>query len=200
MPESAKTSPRKASLTRRTGETDISATICLDGSGKSSVTTGVGFLDHMLVSFSRHSRIDIELSCRGDLEVDDHHSVEDVAIVLGSAILDALGTREGIRRFGSALVPMDESLARAAVDLGGRSFAVVKADFQRPVVQGMSTEMVEHFFTSIASGLKANVHLAVLDGFNTHHMIEAMFKAFALAMKDAVRIEGGGIPSTKGVL
>ncbi|KZK74377.1 MAG: imidazoleglycerol-phosphate dehydratase [Pelodictyon luteolum] len=200
MPEASTSAPRQATVTRKTSETDISATLSLDGTGTSSIQTGVGFLDHMLTSFSRHSRIDLAVICKGDLEVDDHHSVEDVAIVIGSAILQALGSCAGIRRFGSALVPMDESLARAAVDLGGRSFAVVKAEFGRPVIQGMSTEMVGHFFTSIASGLKANIHIAVLDGHNTHHMIEAMFKAFALAMKDAVRIEGGGIPSTKGVL
>lgn len=200
MADAPSTAPRRTTIARKTSETDISASLVLDGSGTSSVSTGIGFLDHMLASFSRHSRIDLELTCRGDLEVDDHHSVEDVGIVLGSAILEALGSREGIRRFGSALVPMDESLARAAVDLGGRSFAVVKADFRRAEIQGMSTEMVGHFFTSLASGLKANIHITVLDGHNTHHMIEGMFKAFALAMRDAVRIEGGGIPSTKGVL
>jgi len=192
--------PRIASHSRKTAETDISATVNLDGSGASSIETGVAFLDHMLTSFSRHSGIDVQLRCSGDLEVDDHHTVEDVALVLGKAIVDALGDKKGIGRYGWAIIPMDEALAQCSVDLGGRSYCVFRAEFQRPVIQGLSTEMVEHFFVSLSRTMNANLHLAVLEGRNTHHMIEALFKSLAYAMKQAVKIEGAEIKSTKGVI
>lgn len=192
--------PRIASHSRKTAETDISATVNLDGSGASSIETGVVFLDHMLTSFSRHSGIDVQLRCSGDLEVDDHHTVEDVALVLGKAIVDALGDKKGIGRYGWAIIPMDEALAQCSVDLGGRSYCVFRAEFQRPVIQGLSTEMVEHFFVSLSRTMNANLHLAVLEGRNTHHMIEALFKSLAYAMKQAVKIEGAEIKSTKGVI
>jgi imidazoleglycerol-phosphate dehydratase len=191
---------RTASFSRKTAETDITATISLDGSGTSSIDTGVVFLDHMLTSFSRHSGIDVTIRCNGDLDVDDHHTVEDVALVLGKAIIEALGDKKGIGRYGWAIIPMDEALAQCSIDLGGRSYCVFKAEFQRPVIQGLSTEMVEHFFVSLSRTMHANLHLAVLDGRNTHHMIEALFKSLAYAMKQAVRIEGGEVKSTKGVI
>ncbi len=192
--------PRIASHSRKTAETDISATINLDGSGASSIETGVVFLDHMLTSFSRHSGIDVQLRCTGDLEVDDHHTVEDVALVLGKAIVEALGDKKGIGRYGWAIIPMDEALAQCSIDLGGRSYCVFRAEFQRPVIQGLSTEMVEHFFVSLSRTMNANLHLAVLEGRNTHHMIEALFKSLAYAMKQAVKIDGAEIKSTKGVI
>lgn len=191
---------RMASRTRKTAETDITATVDLDGTGSSSVQSGVVFLDHMLTSFSRHSGIDIKLECKGDLDVDDHHSVEDVALVLGSALSDALGNKKGIGRYGWAIIPMDEALAQCSIDLGGRSYCVFKAEFSRPVIQGLSTEMVEHFFVSLSRTLNANIHLAVLEGKNTHHIIEALFKSLAYAMKQAVKVEGSDIRSTKGVI
>lgn len=200
MAEAPGNAPRRANVTRKTKETDITATVALDGNGKGSIATGVVFLDHMLDAFSRHSRIDLELSCKGDLAVDDHHTVEDVGIVIGEAIAKALGDKRGIGRYGWAIIPMDEALARCSVDLGGRNYLVFKAEFRRPVIQGLSTEMVEHFFHSVAAGMKANLHLAVLEGRNTHHKIEALFKAFAHAMKQAVAVVGDEIPSTKGVL
>lgn len=191
---------RIASHSRKTAETDISATVNLDGSGTSAIETGVVFLDHMLTSFSRHSGIDVQLRCSGDLEVDDHHTVEDVALVLGKAIVDALGDKKGIGRYGWAIIPMDEALAQCSIDLGGRSYCVFRAEFQRPVIQGLSTEMVEHFFVSLSRTMNANLHLAVLEGRNTHHMIEALFKSLAYAMKQAVKVEGAEIKSTKGVI
>jgi imidazoleglycerol-phosphate dehydratase len=200
MPETTNTAGRKATVTRTTKETDITATVNLDGSGCSTVNSGVVFLDHMLSNFSRHSAIDIVIECKGDTDVDDHHSVEDIALVLGSAIQQALGNRTGIQRYGWSIIPMDESLARCAIDLGGRSYCVFSADFKRPVIQGFSTEMVEHFFVSLSRTMHANIHLAILDGKNTHHMIEAIFKSFAHAMKMAVAVTGKEIPSTKGML
>jgi imidazoleglycerol phosphate dehydratase HisB len=194
------TGRRTASYTRKTAETDITATVDLDGTGASSISTGVVFLDHMLTSFSRHSGIDVKLSCSGDLDVDDHHSVEDVALVLGSAISEALGDKKGIGRYGWAIIPMDEALAQCSIDLGGRSYCVFNADFTRPVIQGLSTEMVEHFFLSLSRTMQANLHLSVLEGKNTHHMIEALFKSLAYAMKQAVRVDGSEIRSTKGVI
>jgi imidazoleglycerol phosphate dehydratase HisB len=192
--------PRIATHSRKTAETDITASVNLDGSGASSIETGVVFLDHMLTSFSRHSSIDVQLKCSGDLEVDDHHTVEDVALVLGKAIVEALGDKKGIGRYGWAIIPMDEALAQCSIDLGGRSYCVFRAEFQRPVIQGLSTEMVEHFFVSLSRTMNANLHLAVLEGKNTHHMIEALFKSLAYAMKQAVKIESAEIKSTKGVI
>ncbi len=200
MEEEVNTTARTATVSRTTKETDITLTVALDGTGMSSVNSGVVFLDHMLTNFSRHSGFDLALECRGDLDVDDHHSVEDVALVLGSAISEALGEKRGIQRYGWALIPMDEALARCALDLGGRSYCVFNAEFRRPVIQGFSTEMVEHFFLSLSGTLKANIHLSILEGENTHHKIEALFKSFAYAMKAAVAINGTEIPSTKGKL
>ena len=191
---------RTATVQRTTKETDITIKVTLDGTGESSINSGVVFLDHMLTNFSRHSGFDLVLECQGDLEVDDHHTVEDIAIVLGNAITECLGDKRGIERYGWAIIPMDEALARCALDLGGRSYSVFNGKFKRSVIQGFSTEMVEHFFVSLSESLKANIHLSILEGKNTHHKIEAIFKAFAHAMKAAVRVTGEGIPSTKGKL
>jgi len=199
MAEQEEKQTRRATAARKTQETDITISISLDGTGSSSIESGIGFLDHMLTSFSRHSGIDITLQCQGDLVVDDHHTVEDIAIVLGGAITEALGEKRGIRRYGWAMIPMDEALARCAVDLGGRSCSVFRAEFSRPLIEGLSTELVEHFFTSLAGSMNANIHIAILEGRNTHHKIEAIFKAFAYAMKDAIKVEGNAVPSTKGV-
>jgi len=200
MPEKINRAERTATVSRRTKETDITVGVSLDGTGVSSVNSGVAFLDHMLTNFSKHSGIDLSVTCRGDLEVDDHHSVEDIAIVVGSAINEALGEKRGIQRYGWAIIPMDEALARCALDLGGRSYCIFKADFKRPVIQGFATEMVEHFFLALSGTLKANIHLAILEGKNTHHKIEALFKSFAYAMKAAIAVTGDEIPSTKGEL
>jgi imidazoleglycerol-phosphate dehydratase len=200
MPKTIITIPRTATVSRTTTETLITVTVTLEGSGRSSINSGVVFLDHMLTNFSKHSGIDLSVECRGDLEVDDHHSVEDIAIVIGSAINEALGDKRGIQRYGWAIIPMDEALARCALDLGGRSYCAVKAEFKRPVIQGFSTEMVEHFFLSLSGTMKANIHLSILEGENTHHKIEALFKSFAYAMKAAIAVTGDEIPSTKGEL
>jgi imidazoleglycerol-phosphate dehydratase len=154
----------------------------------------------MLTNFSKHSGFDLSLTCKGDIEVDDHHTIEDIAIVLGNAITDALGDKRGIARYGWSIIPMDEALARCAVDLGGRSFCIFDAKFKRAVIRGFSTEMVKHFFVSLSESMKANIHLSILEGENTHHKIEALFKSFAYAMKAAVAVTGSEIPSTKGKL
>ncbi|MBO8092060.1 MAG: imidazoleglycerol-phosphate dehydratase HisB [Prosthecochloris sp.] len=192
--------PRTARVERKTAETDIVLELNLDGTGSHDIDSGVVFLDHMLANFSRHSRIDLALTCKGDVEVDDHHSVEDIALVLGSALLEALGDKSGIERYGWSMIPMDEVLARCALDLGGRSYTVFKAEFNRPDVNGFATEMVEHFFLSLSRTLQANIHLAIVEGSNTHHKIEGLFKAFAYALRQAVSVSGSGIVSTKGVL
>jgi imidazoleglycerol-phosphate dehydratase len=191
---------RRASTHRKTKETDIHVSVHLDGTGVYRIETGIGFLNHMLELFSKHSRIDIDLRCTGDLHIDDHHTVEDVAIALGAALRDALGAKVGIERYGCAYIPMDETLARCVVDLSGRSYLVFNAKFSRAKISDMATEMVEHFFLSLAEHLKANVHLEVLYGKNTHHKIEGLFKAFAVAMRDAVRLTSSDVASTKGVI
>ena len=200
MKETINTALRTVTVTRTTKETEISATLSLDGTGISSIKSGVVFFDHMLTNFTKHSGFDLTLECRGDLDVDDHHTIEDLAIVLGKAFTDALGDKRGIQRYGWSIIPMDEALARCAVDLGGRSYCVFNAKFKRAVIQGFSTEMVKHFFVSLSESMKANIHLSILEGENTHHKIEALFKSFAYAMKAAVSITGSGIPSTKGKL
>ncbi len=191
---------RRASMHRKTKETDIHASVYLDGVGAYRIETGIGFLNHMLELFSKHSRIDIDLQCNGDLHIDDHHTVEDVAITLGSALREALGEKVGIQRYGCAYIPMDETLVRCVIDLSGRSYLVFNAKFSRAKISDMATEMVEHFFLSLAEHLKANVHLEILYGKNTHHKIEGLFKAFAVAMRDAVKLTSSDIASTKGVM
>ncbi|MFA5832341.1 MAG: imidazoleglycerol-phosphate dehydratase HisB [Bacteroidota bacterium] len=193
---------RKAKIKRKTKETDISVSIVLNGSGKATVATGIGFLDHMLDLFAKHGLFDIVVSCKGDLHVDDHHTTEDVGIALAKAFTDALGDKKGIARYGTAYVPMDEALARCVVDLSGRSALVFKAEFNRKKVGDLSTEMIEHFFQSVAENLKANIHIEVLYGKNTHHKIEAIFKSFARAMRLACELDPRvkGVLSTKGKL
>ena len=196
---------REAKLRRTTNETSINLRLCLDGNGGYKIDTGgAGFFNHMLDLFARHSGIDLLLEAKGDLHVDDHHLVEDVGIALGTALAEALGDKAGIERYGSAIIPMDEVLALAAVDLSGRFAYVGNYKPQRDQVGDFSTEMVDHFFASVASAARLNLHLRILvEGSNEHHRIEALFKAFARALKVAVRVNpesAGVIPSTKGVL
>lgn len=195
-----KSSSRTATVARKTKETDIQVSVNLDGNGDYNIQTGIGFFNHMLELLSKHSHIDLSLSCKGDLHIDDHHTVEDVAIALGSALREALGDKLGISRYGYAYIPMDETLARAVVDLSGRSYLVFKAEFTRAKISDMATEMVEHFFFSLAEHLKANIHLEILYGKNTHHKIEGLFKALAVALRQAVSITSTSIASTKGVI
>ena len=193
---------RKATIKRNTKETKISATVDLNGTGRSAVSTGIGFLDHMLDLFAKHGLFDITVQCKGDLHVDDHHTTEDVGIALAKAIAAALGEKKGVTRYGCAYVPMDESLERCVVDLSGRSALVFRAEFNRKKVGDLSTEMIEHFFQSFADNSKANIHLEILYGKNTHHKIEALFKAFARAMRQACEQDPRvkGVLSTKGKL
>ncbi len=190
---------RTGKISRKTKETDIQLELDLDGTGNADISTGIGFFDHMLISFSKHSQIDLMIRAVGDLYVDEHHMVEDVGIVLGKALSEALGNMAGIARFGEAKIPMDEALADVALDIGGRSYLVLKADFSSPQVGQFSTQLVKHFFETLASNAKITIHATVY-GENDHHKIEALFKAFAYAMKKAVKVEGGEIKSTKGML
>lgn len=198
------TTTRAACIERKTAETDITLTLDLDGSGVATIETGIGFLDHLLTSFVRHSGIDVQLACSGDLEVDDHHTAEDCAIVLGEAIDQALGERRGIGRFGWAFAPMDESLARAAVDLSGRGQAVVELALSgRPLgpQEILQAENVSHIIHSLARAARATIHLDVIRGDNDHHRAEAAFKALALAMRQALALVGDDrVPSTKETL
>jgi imidazoleglycerol-phosphate dehydratase len=194
-------SPRRAAVARETLETKIAVELALDGSGRSEVASGIGFLDHMLGALAKHARFDLKLSCSGDLDVDDHHTVEDCALALGQALDDALGPRRGIARFGSAFAPLDEALARAVIDLSGRPCAMVELGLERQALGQLSCENVPHFFTSLATTGRMALHLDVLRGVNDHHRAEAAFKATALALRQAVRLEGPDqVPSTKGVL
>ena len=190
---------RTAKISRKTNETDIQMKLTLDGTGSSDINTGIGFFDHMLTSFARHGNFDLTIAARGDLIVDEHHLIEDTGIVLGQAITKAIGDKSGIARFGEARIPMDEALAEIALDLGGRSYLVLNADFKSPRVGEFNTQMVKHFFESLAENAKINLNIAV-SGDNDHHMIEALFKAFAYALRRAVVIEGSDVKSTKGVL
>ena len=194
---------RTASLTRTTSETDIRLALDLDGSGRAEIATGIGFLDHMLTSFSRHGLIDLTVQAKGDLHVDFHHTTEDVGIVLGRAIADAVGEKRGIRRFGHALVPMDEALVEAAVDFSGRPFLAWSVEFRRPKIGEMDTELFEEFFRALAFAAQINLHVTMKAGSNAHHVAEACFKATARAVRMAVEADprvGDAIPSTKGAL
>jgi imidazoleglycerol-phosphate dehydratase / histidinol-phosphatase len=188
--------------TRKTKETEIKIGINLKGTGESDVETGIGFLDHMLELFSKHSLIDLKIKAKGDLKVDEHHTVEDIGIVLGQAMLKALGNKKGIQRYGF-LLPMDESLAEVAVDLGGRSYLVWNVQFKREKIGDMPTELFEDFFRAIADNLQANIHINLKYGRNEHHMAEAIFKAFAKATRFAVDEDPRAkniLPTTKGKL
>lgn len=190
---------RKANISRKTSETDIFIKLELDGEGFADISTGIGFFDHMLTAFTKHGNFNLTITAIGDLVVDDHHLIEDTGIVLGQAIAEALADKAGIARFGEARIPMDEAMASVALDLGGRSYLVMDAEFKAPKVGEFSTQMVVHFFEAIAQNSKINMHAHVY-GDNDHHKIEALFKAFAYAFRRAVTIEGKGIKSTKGVL
>lgn len=194
--------PRRAEITRATSETRITCTLDLDGDGSVDVSTGIGFLDHMLTLFGRHSGISLQLNVDGDTWVDDHHSVEDAAIVLGSAVRQALGDKAYIARYGHAYVPMDEALCRAVIDMSGRFFLHCDATFSRERVGDLSTEMVRHFWYSFAEHVRCNLHITLLAGSNDHHRIEAIFKAVARAFRAAITRDPAGtrIPSTKGVI
>lgn len=194
---------RTGTITRRTEETDIAVSVNLDGTGSYSVSTGIGFLDHMIEQFSRHSLIDIDCKVKGDLHVDQHHTTEDSAIALGQAIAQALGDKRGIQRYGSAYSPMDEALARVALDISGRPVLVWKMEFSQPRLGEMDTELFEHWFASIAQAAGITLHIETLYGSNNHHMIEGIYKGFARAMRQAVSIDprkADAIPSTKGQL
>jgi len=193
---------RQAVIRRRTSETDIDLMFTVDGSGESRIATGVGFFDHMLTAFSRHGLFDLILTCKGDLEVDAHHTVEDVGICLGQAVAEALGDKAGIERFGVAYVPMDEALARAVIDLSGRSYLALDVAFRDTNVGGMPVALVPEFFRAFADNARANVHIDLLRGVNDHHSIEAIFKAVGRSLDAATRRSDRvqGVPSTKGIL
>jgi imidazoleglycerol phosphate dehydratase HisB len=196
-----KQAARTARLTRTTKETEVTVSLDLDGTGTISVNTGIGFLDHMLTALAFHARVDLELSCRGDLEVDDHHTAEDCALALGAALEQALGDRAGIARFGYAYAPLDEALARAVVDFSGRPFARVALGLRREKLGALSCENVGHFFSSLATAAKLTLHVDVIEGENDHHRAESAFKAVALALRQAVARTGdAAVPSTKGSL
>ena len=193
---------RIITTTRKTKETDITVTLNLDGSGKAEIRTGIGFFDHMLEGFSRHGFFDLNLTCNGDLQVDSHHTIEDCGIVLGDAIRQALGNKEGIRRFGICILPMDETLVLCAIDLSDRPYLMFDGDFTAERLGTLDTEMVREFFYAVSYSAGMNLHIKVLNSGNNHHMIEAMFKAFARALDEAVSIDSRiqGILSTKGSL
>lgn len=193
---------RLARINRKTKETDIFLELNLDGSGNAQIDTGIGFLDHMLYSFARHGFFDMRLTVKGDLIVDGHHTVEDIGIVLGQAIHNALGEKESIRRYGSFLLPMDETLIMCAIDLSGRPYLNFSADFTVERVGYLETELVREFFYAISYNAGMNLHIKQLDGTNNHHMIEAMFKAFAKALSEAASIDERikGVLSTKGMM
>ena len=191
---------RTAEISRKTRETEITVRLDLDGAGAAEVATGIGFLDHMLSTLAKHARFDLALSCKGDLGIDDHHTAEDCALALGAAIDQALGDRAGIERFGSAYAPLDEALARAVIDFSGRAYAYVRLGLQREALGGIACENLGHVLRSLATAARATLHVELLRGENDHHRAEAAFKATALALRQAVRVTGGGVPSTKGVL
>ena len=194
---------RQAEISRKTGETDIRVLLNLDGTGKSAVDTGVGFLDHLLTLFARHGRFDLEVSCKGDTYVDDHHSVEDIGIALGKAFEQALGDKKGVIRYGSTILPMDESLILSAVDLSGRGLLVYDLSIPAEKVGTFDTELTEEFFRALAHNAAMTLHIKQLSGGNSHHIIEGAFKSVARSLRTAVTIDPAcveEIPSTKGVL
>jgi len=196
------TFPRLASIERNSKETQIFVRCNLDGHGTFNIDSGVNFLNHMLEQFSKHSLIDLDIKARGDLHVDNHHTIEDVGLVLGETIRKALGDKKGIKRYGF-LLPMDDTLAEVAIDLSGRPYLVFNCDFKREQVGDLPTEMLEHFFESVAQTLKANIHINIRYSKNEHHKIEAMFKAFAKSLRMAIEADSrqkNKLPSTKGIL
>ncbi len=194
---------RQANLTRKTNETDISVSVNLDGTGKSNIETGVGFLDHMLDQVARHGMIDIEIKAKGDLHIDAHHTTEDVGIALGQAIREALGDKKGIRRYASCDLPMDEALSRVALDISGRPFLVWRVEFKRDKVGDFDTELFQEWFQAFAMNSGITLHVENVYGDNAHHVAESCFKALARALRDAAEIDprnADRIPSTKGAL
>ncbi len=194
---------RTSEIKRKTAETDIILSLNIDGTGKSEINTGCGFLDHMLTLFAKHGRFDLNVSCKGDTYVDDHHTVEDIGIALGCAFEEALGDKKGIIRYGSTILPMDEALILSAVDLSGRSYLAFGLDIPAQKVGTFDTELVREFFIAFSSNAKLNLHLKQLEGLNSHHIIEGAFKSVARSLKAAVKIDSDfadEIPSTKGVL
>ncbi len=191
---------RTISKSRQTEETQIDITLNLDGSGISKINTGIGFFDHMLTLFSFHSKVNLDISCQGDLEVDGHHTVEDIGLLLGECILEALGDKKGVERYGMSYLPMDETLARVVLDLSGRAYLVYECTYNRFDLGQMDVQNIKEFFKSLANTLKVTLHMSVLYGENDHHKAEALFKGFGRALKDAIRISGDVLPSTKGVL
>ncbi|MGF1447650.1 MAG: imidazoleglycerol-phosphate dehydratase HisB [Pikeienuella sp.] len=196
-------SDRRAEIARKTAETDIRVSLYLDGTGKSDCRTGIGFFDHMLDQLARHSLIDLEIRAEGDLHIDDHHTVEDTGIALGQALLSALGAKRGIRRYGAALLPMDEALVRTALDLSGRPFLVWDVAFPSDKIGSFDTELVREFFQALSTNGRVTLHVAALAGANSHHIAEATFKSVAQALRAAVEPDprrAGSLPSTKGTL
>ncbi len=194
---------RKSQITRKTAETEIDVTVDLDGTGQYNNETGVGFFDHMLDQLARHSLIDMKIRCTGDLHIDDHHTVEDVGIALGQALREAVGDKKGITRYGACLLPMDDALVRAALDLSGRPFLVWNVDLPTPKIGTFDTELVREFFQALSTHGGITLHVDALHGFNSHHIAEAAFKAVARALRDAVGTDprkADAIPSTKGAL
>ena len=193
---------RKAEIARKTSETDVALTLLIDGKGASKITTGIGFLDHMLTLFAKHGRFDLELSASGDLHVDSHHTVEDVGIVLGQALKEALGDKKSISRYGTSFVPMDEALAMVSLDISGRPYLVFDVSFSNDRVGEMDTELFEEFFRALAFNAGITLHIKELHGGNNHHIIEAVFKAFGRALAEAAEVDGRieGVLSTKGIL
>jgi imidazoleglycerol-phosphate dehydratase len=190
---------RSKKMKRKTSETDIEISLNIDGEGKSNIDTGIDFFNHMLDSFARHGFFDLQIKANGDLSVDDHHTVEDVGILLGETFAAAIGDKKGIKRMSHAIIPMDDALATVAVDISGRSYSVLNFEFKKAKVGDLSSENVEHFFESFANSARININ-AKVEGENDHHKIESLFKAFSKALKDASKIEHNIIPSTKGVL
>ena len=193
---------RSADISRRTKETDIELSLLLDGDGSGTRTTGVGFFDHLLDAVARHGRLDLDVKVEGDLETGPHHTVEDTGLAFGRALDEALGDRSGIRRYGHAVVPMDEARASCALDLSGRPFTAFEADLPAEAIADFDSDLAEEFFRAVANTAKLTLHVTVERGTNTHHMVEAAFKAFARALREAVSIDPDetGIPSTKGLL
>ena len=194
---------RTAEIRRKTAETDIVLSLCLDGTGRSTIDSGVGFLDHMLTLFAKHGRFDISLVCKGDTQVDDHHSVEDIGIALGEAFLKAVGNKAGINRYGECILPMDEALILTAVDISGRSHLSYQASIRSKKVGTFDVELAEEFWTAFSRSFKITLHINQLAGRNAHHIIEGQFKSAARSLRTAVSIDpalAGEIPSTKGVL
>lgn len=194
---------RRATITRRTKETDISVTVDLDGTGKSEISTGIGFYDHMLDQIARHGLIDLTVACKGDLHIDMHHTVEDVGIAFGQAVRQALGDLKGVTRYADVLLPMDETLTRVALDVSGRPFLVFRTEFARPKIGEFDTDLVREFFQAFAMNSGITLHVETLYGVNAHHIAESCFKGLARALKSALAIDPrqvGVVPSTKGSL